>query len=164
MSFVLPDISDVTEAAECGVGLYVWSDTYGGWQCLLYGPDRAKVAHFAEHLALSGCCDVSPLLVDLPSLDRQSRIAMGIRLSAPVGARFIDSAPDGIIEPASVFDALCSAVSFEAQFANWRSEAFWQADGESITLDDALRLLFLDRVDMLERWLGDDPTGFVVRG
>lgn len=160
MSLVLPDVADVTEAAESGFGLYVWSDTGGCWECLFYSADRFKVARLAEHIALAQCLLFEPLIIDLPSLDRRSRVVMGSNLSPPLGAVFVDPAPDGVFPEPSIFDALIFAASAQAQFSTWRSEAFWQSEGEAITVDDALRLLFIDRAGALDGWLAADQPYF----
>lgn len=102
-----------------GFGLFVWSDLEGRWIAFVRSEVRQRMAVVAN--ALEWFLAIRCWIVEARSVEPDDILAAGSVLRPPLGALFVDPAPEGVIDSVGEFYELCEAIWYEVEFAQWKA-------------------------------------------
>lgn len=136
--------------AKRAYALFLWSADLGRWVPLSRSESFRKVELQRDILAFIGGMDIC--LADTPSIEADDVEAIGARLLPPVGATFVDSAPDGVLAEPEPFDELCFAAYFQARYQVWRAAVLDDVP-PALRAEFASRLAFVEHSRAMDRLL-----------
>lgn len=132
--------------------LFLWSENLGRWVPVVRSDSARKIELMRDLFAYVGgleFCISETFSASADDVEAASRV-----LPPPIGAAFVEPAPDGVIVDPSPFDELLAGVAALAQYTVWRENLF--PDG-LLPAEFLARLLFLEYSKATDRLLASVP-------